>query len=114
MNNIDSINSAGVTVKGQHVSWRELTLAATQDDAALAAAYGALLDRAISQYGAMGLGGADYHAWWDAILARLQAVEDAAHELGADKHFAVIHAGEGGDLEAVVAAQERALAEASR
>ncbi len=28
--------------------------------------------------------------------------------------FAVIHAGEGGDLEAVVAAQERALAEASR
>lgn len=57
---------------------------------------------------------ADERAWWDAILARLQAVEDAAHELGADKHFAVIHAGEGGDLEAVVAAQERALAEASR
>jgi len=58
--------------------------------------------------------GADERAWWDAILARLQAVADAAHELGADERFAVIHAGEGGDLEAVVAAQERALAEASR
>ena len=58
--------------------------------------------------------GADEREWWDAILARLQAVADAAHELGADERFAVIHAGEGGDLEAVVAAQERALAEASR
>jgi hypothetical protein len=80
MNNIDSINSAGITVKGQHVSWRELTLAATQDDTALATAYSALLDRAISQYGAMGLGGADYHERTRVLaeVHRLRASREAA------------------------------------
>ena len=56
---------------------------------------------------------ADECAWWDAILARLQAVVDAAHELDADTHAAIIAAGaDTRDLESCARAQERALSEA--
>ena len=56
---------------------------------------------------------ADERAWWDAILARLQAVADAAHEFDADTHAAIIAAGaDTRDLESCVRAQERALSEA--
>lgn len=77
---IDSISGAGITVRGQHVSWRELTLAATQDDVELAAVYGALLDRAIDQYGAMGLGDADHHERTRVLaeVRRLRASRKAA------------------------------------
>ena len=54
---------------------------------------------------------ADERAWWDAILARLQAVADA--DLDADAHAAIIAAGaDTRDLESCVCAQERALSEA--
>lgn len=58
---------------------------------------------------------ADERAWWDAILARLQAVEDAARELGPFARAEIVAAGEGiADLEASVAAMEAALTEAQR
>ena len=57
---------------------------------------------------------ADERAWWDAILARLQAVADAVAEFGVEARDRVIAAGaHTADLEAVVSAQEAALAEVS-
>jgi hypothetical protein len=53
----------------------------------------------------------DERAWWDAILARLQAVADA--DLDADARAQVIAAGAAAsDLESCVSAQELALSEA--
>lgn len=57
----------------------------------------------------------DERAWWDTTLARLQAVEDAAHALGPFARAEIVGAGEGiADLEASVAAMEAALTEAQR
>lgn len=54
---------------------------------------------------------ADERVWWDATLARLQAVADAAALLSPEVAAEVIAAGaHTSDLEACVAAQEQALA----
>lgn len=56
---------------------------------------------------------ADDQAWWDTILARMQAVADAAEELGPERRDEILHAGGGtSDLGVCVAWQERALAAA--
>ena len=54
---------------------------------------------------------ADEREWWDATLTRMHAVAVAAARLPAKVRDRVIHAGDDGDLESAIGAQERALVE---